>query len=232
MAAIAVLMSTSNVAMSHDERGTFPLSPANEEDSPIVVASTPDRAGGSPPSRLDRFVANLGDSPFDQDRAGDSTDHVREFGPDWVWRRRPTDPTSTTASFDGGPSSNPHSRHAKPTPDITAVADMSPMISGYDAAEFVDGHEPSFLARYMLYLSGLVALTVGIVAATAFDWRTLADPLRRRARPVGRNPIPERINDRERAGMSWLSSRSRASLDLPPWLQSQASTLRRRKDRS
>ena len=104
LAAVAVLLSGSSLATPLEDIGTPLLTVPSEDDAPLVAMYIPDDTGTTPPSRLTRFIANLGASSVDVSRELIVTPgRVTEFGLEWVWHRRSTDATASTATFDDGP---------------------------------------------------------------------------------------------------------------------------------
>ena len=221
MPSLVVLLSASSMANLLAEMENISSPMPTESDAPLIDAYIPDDAGTVPPSRLDRFVVNLGVSSVDFSReSGDRPGRVPEFGPEWVWHRPTRDPFATTAKFDDGPKDSLSAPHADRAANI-AIGGLVPIVSAGGQARFPSERETSFLARPAVILASVVALAIGVIV---LGRRTLGNLPNWRGKPARREPIEER----KRVGASRSGSKSRSSNDLPPWLQGPMSVRHRR----
>ena len=183
----------------------------------------PDRQRDTlPPSNLlDRFVANLGASTVGTSRSEidrQARSGCRSLAPEWVWHRRPTEATSTTGDFRRWPGTR--TRHAGPRPVARRRghrrADGIARRTGAERPVEADDHP------------------VGGGRPGDRDRRRPGDQREcprpsseapRQARPSRAVPRTDRP---EGAGRGVpRSSKSRATQDLPPWLEGPMSSKHR-----
>ncbi len=229
MAAVAVLLSTSSIADHLDEM-TRSLPPvATEDDTSIVAASIPNDTGTPPPSLLDRFVANLGAPASELSHEIDVRQGpAPEFGPEWVWHRRPTDASSSTATFADEPAGSLATHHANQTRITAMTADLGPFTANGGQAESFDGRKPSVLPGFATTLSAVVVVAMGILVGRRFDPRALRNLLKRQGKLDRREPATERIKNSEQIEATSLNLKRLSLRDMASRLKGPMSTRYRR----
>jgi hypothetical protein len=219
MAAVAVLLSTSNLSMTRDNAGLSLLEISFEKSAPILTPPT-DENPPTPPSSVDQFVANLGSSRTDLGRRALVNPVSRtEFGAEWVWRRRSQAAAESTASFDAveerrpawaadGPSSHSdvgvdldHHGRYELTGSVTTESTASWIVQG--------------LSRLMI----LSAVGASILVLTRVTLKMIRGRLPELAKRVDSFSTATRSSAGSRVGSTWTNSRTRRNDDLPPWLQ-------------
>jgi hypothetical protein len=224
MAAVAVLLSTSSMTDKSEDRGSPPL-PVPTEDDALSTVSISSDPGSSSPSRLDRFVANLGDLTVDfSDELIDKPVRSPEFGADWVWHRRPGDPSSITASFARPLVGRFSPKLADQPGEIPLAETPAPHASMDESAALADSPPTSFPTKVAVALAAIIALTVGIMAVKRGKLNRLVGFCRRKSRSVPPQTIPGRVKEGDRIDSIRSSVKPRNSEDLPPWLQGPKST--------
>src|SRR6185437_13048534 len=99
MAAVAVLLAASSMTTPVAEQGAPSLPVPTEEDA-TVMSFIQDGPESPPLSAVDRFISNFEMASDNlSSEVGSRTGQVDDFGPEWVWHRRPTEASGIPVPF-------------------------------------------------------------------------------------------------------------------------------------
>jgi hypothetical protein len=227
MAAVAVLLSASNLSLGHDERTMVPSPIPTEDDNAIDFSNIPSEDGRTDPSPLDRFVANLGDASFDlSSESADRRTRQTAISPDWVWRLRTADPNAITVTFD-----NQIAGQERPRP-----IGLDNDLAGFDPASLIaldrsDGvstpSEATISPWWAIAIGSTITMVTAVIAARRRDLIRLVTLWKRKVRTTA-EPAEPNSTQRNLPGRSIAPGHAtRLRQDLPPWLQEPMAIKRR-----